>query len=212
MSFVCRCVSGLSLGEVNLTRDKGLLARQERSCLFQRAIVCLRLHPKAVIFQVRMREVCPFPGSRFRHVKVKSAVTGNYPSPSGNQEEFPRVDAIQSTRTPSTLDQTAMCIHVYTLHAACSHRQFQNTVACESARGGDSTYDNLHLARTVHLPAREEVGTPVCEDPRQRRATRPVGGWCSACIAQQRREERERKREAEMTDGSESDSAGSSQT
>ncbi|KAH7366887.1 hypothetical protein B0T11DRAFT_48688 [Plectosphaerella cucumerina] len=179
---------------------------------FKGRLCAFGFHPKAVIFQPGMREVCPVPGCRSHHVKVKSAVTGNYPLGSGHREEFHTPTAHYTQREhPSTLDQTAMCIHVYTLHAACSHRQFQNTFACESARGGGSTYDNLHLARTVHLPAREEMGTPVCEDPRQRRATRPVGGWCSACIAQQRREERERKREAEMTDESESGSAGSSQ-
>lgn len=93
-----------------------------------------------------------------------------------------------------------MCIHIYTLHAACSHTQFQNIFHCRAARAlpgpGHPTH-GLSLAYTVHLPARPPAGGdaqhPLC-DQGPKRVTRPVDGWCRACKVARRREE-ERRRE-----------------
>ncbi|KAL0940591.1 uncharacterized protein CTRU02_203354 [Colletotrichum truncatum] len=85
-----------------------------------------------------------------------------------------------------------MCTYIYTRHNDCSHKQYQNTFKCPSARGSALLQSpwNLTLEHTIHLPdqAPKQIPHALC-DGQIKKAIRPVPGRCRTCI----REDREMK-------------------
>ncbi|CCF43540.1 hypothetical protein CH063_13210 [Colletotrichum higginsianum] len=82
-----------------------------------------------------------------------------------------------------------MCTYILTLHRSCSHKQYQNTFKCVSARGSvlNRSLGSLTLDQTIHLPDTLplEMPDPMCNQI-TRVATRPVEGQCRACVRKER--------------------------
>lgn len=82
-----------------------------------------------------------------------------------------------------------MCTYILTLHRSCSHKQYQNTFKCVSARGSvlNRSLGSLTLDQTIHLPDALplEMPDPMCNQI-TRVATRPVEGQCRACMRKER--------------------------